>query len=55
MNNLQKGVRAFRKTAEKVDDMDAMLKVKILILNKLNKTVDVHREAIARVSTYLVG
>ena len=37
----------FQKTAEKVNDMDAMLKVKIPILNQLNKTVDVHEEAIA--------
>ena len=44
----------FWKTAEKVEDMDAMLKVKILILDWLNETVGVHREAIARVSTYLV-
>ena len=47
MNDLQKEVRALRKTAEKVGDMDAMLKVKILILNQLNETVDVHGEAIA--------
>ena len=55
MNNLQKEVRAFRKTAEKVKDMNVMIKVKIPILNQLNETVDVHREAIARVSAYLVG
>ena len=53
MNDLQKEVGAFRKTAEKVDDMDAMLKVKIPILDQLNETVDVHGEAIARVSTEL--
>ena len=40
-----------RKTAEKVEDMDAILKVKIPIFNQLNETVDMHREAIARVST----
>ena len=54
MNYLQKEVRVFRKTADKVDDMDAMLKVKIPILNHLNGTVDVHGEAITRVSTELV-
>ena len=53
MNDLQKEVRAFRKTDKKVDDMDAMLKVKIPILDHLNETVDVHGEAIARVSTEL--
>ena len=46
MNYLQNEVGVFRKTAEKVDDMDAMIKVKIPILNKLNRTVDVHGEAI---------
>ena len=46
MKDLQKEVGAFRKTAEKVDDMDVMLKVKITILNQLNKTVGVHGEAI---------
>ena len=50
MNGLQKEVIVFQKTAKKVNDMDAMIKVKILILNHLNKTVDVHREAIAQVS-----
>ena len=50
MNGLQKEVILFQKTAEKVNDMDAMLKVKILILNHLDETADVHREAIARVS-----
>ena len=33
--------------------MDAMLKVKIPILDQLNETVDVHGEAIARVNTEL--
>ena len=42
MNDLQKEVGAFRKTAKKVDNMDAMLKVKIPILNQLNETVDMH-------------
>ena len=51
LNNLQKEVRAFRKTTKKVNDMDAMLKEKIPILNRLNETVDMHGEAIARVST----
>ena len=50
----QNEVGVFRKTAEKVDYMDAMLKVKIPILNHLNGTVDVHGEAITRVSTELV-
>ena len=53
MNNLQKEVGAFRKTAKKVEDMDAMLKVKIPILNQPNETVDVNGEAIARVSIEL--
>ena len=53
MNDLKKEVRAFRNTAEEFDDMDAILKVKITILNQLNETVDVYREAIARVSTEL--
>ena len=50
MNDLQKEVGALQKTAKKVDNMDVMLKLKIPILNHLNKTVDVHREAIAQVS-----
>ena len=33
--------------------MDAMLKVKIPILNQMNKMVDMHGGAIARVSTEL--
>ena len=33
--------------------MDTMLKVKIPILNQLNETVDLHGEAIARVSKEL--
>ena len=53
MNDLHKEVGAFRKTAEKVDTMDAMLKVKIPILNQLNDTFEVHGEAITRVSTDL--
>ena len=53
MNDLHKEVGAFRKTDEKVDNMDAMLKVKIPILNQLNDKFDVHGEAIARVSTDL--
>ena len=53
MNDLKKEVRAFRNTAEEFDDMDAILKVKITILNQLNETVDVYREAIARVSKEL--
>ena len=53
MNDLKKEVRAFRNTAEEFDDMDAILKVKITILNQLNETVDVHGEAIARVSKEL--
>ena len=53
MNNLQKEVGVLRKTAKKVDDMDAMLKVKIPILNHLNETIDVHGEVITRVSTQL--
>ena len=53
MNYLHKEVWAFRKTAEKVDNLDAMLKVKIPILNQLKNTVDVHGEAIARVSIEL--
>ena len=47
MNDLQKEVGAFWKTTKKVKNMDAMLKVKIPKLNHLNKTVDVHGEAIA--------
>ena len=54
MNNMQKEVGVFRKTAEKFDDMDTMLKVKIPILNHLNEMVDVHGEEIERVSTDLV-
>ena len=54
MNDLQKEVIAFRNTAEKVDNMDAMLKVKIPIFNQLNGMVDVHGEAITRVITKLV-
>ena len=54
MNDLQKEVGEFQKTSEKVDDMKAMLKVKIMILNKLNKTVDMHREEIARISKELM-
>ena len=54
MNDMQKEVGLFRKTAEKFDDMDAMLKVKIPILNQLNETVEVHGEAIVRLSTDLV-
>ena len=53
MHDLQKGVRAFQKTSNKVNNMDAMLKVNIPILNHMNKTVDVHGEAITRVSTEL--
>ena len=53
MNDLQKEVGALQKTAKKVDNMDVMLKVKIPILNHLNKTVDVHGEEIARVSIEL--
>ena len=46
MTNMKKEVGACRKTAKKVDNMDVMLKVKITILNQLNKTVGVHGEAI---------
>ena len=53
MNDLQKEVGAFRKTAKKVKNMDVMLKLKIPILNQLNETVGVHGEVIARVSTEL--
>ena len=55
MNNLQKEVGAFQNIAEKVKDMDAMLKVKTPILNQPNKTDDMHREAIARVSIELAS
>ena len=53
MIDLQKEFGVFRKITEKVDDMNTMLKVKILNLNQLNKTVDVHTEEITQVSTDL--
>ena len=53
MNDLQKEVRAFGKTAKKVENMNVMLKVKMPILNRLNETVDVHGEAITQVSNEL--
>ena len=53
MRDLQKEVGALQNTVKKVEKMDAMLKVKILILNQLNEMVDMHKEAIARVSTEL--
>ena len=53
MNDLQKEVQVSQKTARKVDNMEAILKVKIPILNQLNETVDVNGEAISRVSTEL--
>ena len=55
MNDLQKEVGAFQKTAKKVKNMDVMLKLKIPILNQLNETVGVHGEVIARVSKDLVS
>lgn len=49
VDSLQEEVSSFRKTTEKVEEIDALLKVKIPLVDKMNETIEVHGQAIAQV------